>query len=282
MVHRRETRANQERNEMIDGAVRPVALITGASSGIGATFARALSTRGYDLILVARREDRLHALAAELAAARGTGTEVLAADLANDADLRRVAARVAQTEQLELLVNNAGFGVTGRFWDSNVEAQEKMHRVHVLATMRLTHAALGGMTARRHGAIINVSSVAGFLQGPGSVTYSATKCWINSFTEGLHLELKSAGSPVKIQALCPGFTVTEFHDVTGVDRKSIPSRLWMRPEQVVEASLRGLDRGEVFVVPGRIYKWIVRLAPVVRLLMKSPAVLRRSRRREHY
>jgi short-subunit dehydrogenase len=192
-----------------------------------------------------------------------------------------VADRIAQTEQLELLVNNAGFGVIGRFWESDVEAQEEMHRLHVLAIMRLTHAALGGMTARSRGAIINVSSVAGFIQGPGSITYSATKCWINSFTEGLYLELKSAGSPVKVQALCPGFTVTEFHDVTGVSRKSIPRRLWMRAEDVVDASLRGLDRGEVFVVPGWIYKLIVRLVPVLRLVLRSPAVLRRSRRREH-
>jgi hypothetical protein len=129
-----------------------------------------------------------------------------------------------------------------------------MHQVHVMATMRLTRAALAGMVPRGRGGVISVSSVGAFAQSPGNVSYCATKAWINSFTEGLDMELRSAGSPVKVQALCPGFTVTEFHQTLGMDRKLIPNFLWMKADDVVEASLNGFDRGQVIVVPGWKYK----------------------------
>lgn len=255
---------------------RPLALITGASSGIGAAFARALAARGYDLILVARRQSRLEELAAELAAAHGTRAEVLPADLLDEVGLRLVEARA---EALDLLVNNAGFGVHGFFWETDAEAQDKMHRLHVVATSRLSHAALPGMVARGRGAIVNVSSVAGFLPAAISSTYGATKCWMNAFTEGLSLELKTAGSPVKVQALCPGFTYTEFHDVAGMDRGVIPAWLWLKAEDVVAASLDGLERGTLFVVPGWIYKLIVRLVPALPRFVRNPAIIRFARRR---
>lgn len=234
------------------GTSKPVALVTGASSGIGAVFARKLSARGHQLILVARRRDRLEALASELG-----GAEVLVADIAADADVRRVEERIAEEPNLELLVNNAGFGTHGRFWECDLEAQERMHRVHVTAVLRLTHAALAGMLARARGSIINVSSVAGFLHNPFSVSYGATKAWINSFTEALHVELKSAGAPVRVQALCPGFTYSEFHDVLGIDRSIIPRSLWMSAEEVVDASLRGLEQNNLIVIPGWRYRWFV-------------------------
>lgn len=251
---------------------RPLALVTGASSGIGATFARALAARGYDLILVARRKERLEALAREINA------EVLVADLLNDAELKRVEDRIAAAETLELLVNNAGFGTMGRFWESDLDGQDRMHRLHVLAAMRLTHAALRGMVERRRGAVINVSSVAGFAQAPGSTSYGATKSWMNTFTEGLYLELKSAGSPVRVQALCPGFTYSEFHDVAGMDRALIPASLWMKAEDVVEASLRGLDRGDLFVIPGWRYKLLVRLLRIIPASLQRWGSLRYARR----
>jgi len=232
---------------------RKVALVTGASSGIGAVFARKLSEQGFDLILVARRRERLERLASELA-----GAEVLVADLAVDADLRRVEERIAAEPDLECLVNNAGFGSQGRFREAGLEVQDRMHRLHVIATLRLTHAALGVMLARARGSIINVSSVAGFLHNPFSVSYGATKAWINSFTEALYVELKSAGSPIRIQALCPGFTVSEFHDVLGIDRSVIPRSLWMSAEEVVETSLRSLEQDKVIVIPGWRYRWFVR------------------------
>jgi short-subunit dehydrogenase len=180
--------------------------------------------------------------------------EILPADLTMDGELNSVEQRIEAAGNLELLVNNAGFGTHGKFFSVDVQSQVQMHRLHVLATVRLTHAALGGMTRRGQGGIINVSSVAAFWQSPGSISYCATKCWMNSFTEGLALELKSAGSRVKVQALCPGYTLSEFHDVAGMDRKLVPARLWMRAEEVVAESLAGLDRGKTVVIPGGLYK----------------------------
>jgi short-subunit dehydrogenase len=229
---------------------RPVALITGASSGIGAVFARKLAARGYDLILVARREDRLRALAASLA----TQAQVLCVDLASEAGLAAAERAIRECAQLDLLVNNAGFGTIGRFWEADLAGQVKMHEVHIMATVRLTHAALARMVPRGSGGVISVSSIAAFAQGPGNVSYCATKAWMNSFTEGLDMELRNMRSPVKVQALCPGFTETDFHQTARIDPKTIPGFLWMKADDVVEASLRGLDRGKVIVVPGWKYK----------------------------
>jgi short-subunit dehydrogenase len=150
--------------------------------------------------------------------------------------------------------------------------------LHVLATLRLTHAALTGMTARDKGGIINVSSVAGFWQSPGSVSYCATKCWMNSFTEGLALELKSVGSKVKVQALCPGYTLSEFHDVAGMDRKMIPASLWMRAEDVVAESMRGLERGQTVVVPGWKYKAAVLLMKYTPRFVLERVAVKQQRR----
>jgi len=262
------------------GDTRPLALITGASAGIGATFARALAARGYDLILVARRKDRLEALADEIKKHHGGRAEALPADLTSDTDLLRIEERIAASD-LDLLVNNAGFGVIGRFWEADVSGQAAMHRLHVLATVRLTHAALRRMTARNRGGVINVSSVAGFLSSPGNTSYFATKRWMNGFTEGIYGELKSAGSSVKIQALCPGFTYSEFHDVAGMDRATIPKSLWMKAEDVVAASLAGFDRGRLFVIPGWRYKLlvvVVRLTPDVLMRAFSAGFARRAKR----
>ena len=233
------------------------ALITGASSGIGAEFARQLARRGWHLMLVARRRDRLEKLARELSASASIRVETIGADLTRDEDLAALEQKIARSGELELLVNNAGFGSRGRFWEAAPAGQQQMHRLHVMATLRLTQAALPGMVARGRGAIINVSSVAGFGAAPGSVSYSATKAWMNTFTEALALELQSAGSGVRVQALCPGFTYTEFHDVLGMDRGVIPRGWWMAAEDVVSQSLRALDRGRLFVVPGLRYKLLV-------------------------
>jgi short-subunit dehydrogenase len=249
--------------------VRPVAMITGASSGIGATFAKQLAARGFDLILVARRADKLTELAGRLP----VSCEIVIADLATDAGVAATEAAIRNCPRLEVLVNNAGFGSLGRFWLTDLDGQDAMHRVHVLATMRLTRAALEGMTARDKGGIINVSSVAAFSINEGNVSYCSTKAWMNSFTEGLALELAGANSRVRVQALCPGFTITEFHDTLGVDRRGIPAFLWMKVDDVVARSLRGLDRGEVLVVPGWIYRTIVAFMEVM------PFAIRRHIRR---
>jgi uncharacterized protein len=236
---------------------RPLALITGASSGIGATFARHLAARGCDLVLVARRKDRLEEQACDIQAAHSVEAEVLPADLTCSADLKAVEERIAAAPNLEYLVNNAGFGITGRFFSAPLEGQDQMHRLHVLAPMRLMHAALQGMIARGRGNIINVSSVSGFGQNPGSVSYSATKTWMTSFTEGIYMELKSVGSPVRVQALCPGFTLSEFHDTMHFDRKTLPDWMWMSADEVVDASLRALDRDQLIVIPGWRYRLLV-------------------------
>ena len=234
---------------------KPLALITGASSGIGTVFAWKLAARGYNLILLARRADRLQTLAGELPVA----VETLQADLSTEAGIAGAERAIHERPRLDLLVNNAGFGTLKRFWEAPVEGQTRMHEVHVMATMRLTHAALARMVPQDRGGIINVSSVAAFAQSPGNVSYCATKAWINSFTEGLAIELASAKSSVRVQALCPGFTATEFHETLGLDTGGIPRFLWTEAADVVNASLQGFDRGKVIVIPG----WKYRVAATV-------------------
>jgi short-subunit dehydrogenase len=235
------------------------ALVTGASAGIGLEFCRQLARRGYDLILVARDAERLAAVAAELGARHGVGAEVLAADLARDADVDRVVARLDGAAGLTLLVNNAGFGTTGAFAESPPELQERMVRLHVLAPVRLTRAVLPGFVARGSGGVINVSSVASFIYAPGSANYCATKAHLTTFTEGLGIEL--AGTGVVVQALCPGFTRSEFHQRMGPGAGDRPAFMWMTAEAVVRASLAQLDRrGPVICVPGLGYKILVTVA----------------------
>jgi hypothetical protein len=231
-----------------------VAAITGASSGLGAVFARKLAARGQDLLLAARRADRLEALREELEQGHGVRVETFACDLALDADVERLAARLEGEDRLELLVNNAGFGTRGCFWETDYSRQLEMVRVHILATMRLSRAALSGMVHRGHGGVINVSSVAAYFRSAGNASYCATKGWMNDFTEALRLELDSTGSPVVVQALCPGFTYTEFHDVMKVDRGQVPKWLWMPADFVVEESLQGLEKGKLFVIPSWKYR----------------------------
>jgi short-subunit dehydrogenase len=242
-----------------------LAVITGASSGLGAAFARNLAARGYDLLLIARREDRLQSIAWEIGEQYHVRADILAADLTDDAGLASAAARILNAADLGLLVNNAGFGTLGYFFDSDPQVQEQMHRLHVLATMRLSHAALANLVPRATAGtgIINVSSVAAYVVSPQSVSYSATKTWMNRFTEGLAIELGAKSSPVIVQALCPGFTLTEFHDRVGMDRSRIPASLWMTPDFVVEESLRGFDRRTLFVIPGWRYKLLVRVLRLV-------------------
>ncbi|MDP9054783.1 MAG: SDR family NAD(P)-dependent oxidoreductase [Acidobacteriota bacterium] len=241
---------------------RPVALVTGASSGIGAAYARRLASRGYDLILVARREERLRQLADSL----DTTSQILAVDLATAEGLAETECAIRQCETLDMLVNNAGFGTMGRFWEAPFEGQVRMHELHVMVTMRLTHAALCCMVPRGTGSVINVSSVAAFGQSSGNVSYCATKAWINSFTTGLDMELRSLGSPVKVQALCPGFTQTEFHQTLGMDWRKIPNVFWMQADDVVETSLTELASRKVIVVP----KWRSKVGAAVMKHLPAP------------
>ena len=247
---------------------RTLAVITGASSGIGATFARKLAP-GYDLILVARRKDRLEELAAELSAEHQAAVEIFVADLSDPLQAESLAEKIASEPRLALLVNNAGFGTLGRFWEASLQSQQQMHQLHVMATVRLTHAALANMVPRDSGAIINVASVAGFARSQGSVSYCATKSWMNIFSEGLYLELRGMGSHVTVQTLCPGFTYSEFHDTMAIRRERLASKaLWLTAGQVVDASLEGLKQGRLYVIPG----WRYRLLTAV--VSKLPSRLR--------
>lgn len=235
-----------------------IALITGASAGIGATFARQLAAEGYDLALVARRTEALEQIAAEIRSRHSTAVEVITADLTRDADIAAVGQKLASTGRLTLLVNNAGFGTRGLFHQTDAGREDAMHRLHVIATERLTRAALPGMVERGAGGIINVASVAGFVPAPGNASYCATKAWMIRFTEGLHLDLRAIDSRVTVQALCPGFTYTEFHDVLGADRtKMMGPGWWMTADFVVAESIRGLKERRLFVIPGLRYKLVV-------------------------
>lgn len=233
----------------------PLALITGASAGIGAAFARQLARTGYDLVLVARRKDRLDALADSLRQQHAVEVHALSADLANSNDIERVvsvAADASEAGWLDLLINNAGFGTVGTYADLPLQSQLDMLHVHVTATMRLTKAALPGMLQRRRGGIINVASTAGWYPLPGNATYSATKRYLINFSESLQAELE--GSGVYVQALCPGFTYSEFHDrepyrAGGFRREQLPAFVWQTAEEVVAASLNALGR-EVVCIPG--------------------------------
>ncbi len=245
---------------------RLLAVVTGASSGIGEAFARQLAARGYDLLLVARREDRLRALAEKLAASRHVAVEVMSADLVTDEGRAALVERIRGARNFGLLVNNAGFGAAGMFHKVGLEVQDQMHRLHILTPLALSHAALENLMARPDAdgrcGIINVSSVAGFEQAPTSVSYNATKAWMTSFTNGLAIELTVQQSPVKVQSLCPGFTYSEFHDRMAMDRSPIPKQFWLDAGFVVAESLRAFDRGEVVVVPGWRYKILVALIRV--------------------
>ena len=259
-------------------STRPLAAITGASAGIGATFARTLAARGHDLILIARRADRLQALASELAQRHGAKCEIVAADLNAAADLERVAQHLGALPDLAILINNAGYGVPGQFAKSEYAGQEGMHLLHVMATLRLTHAVLAGMVARGAGAIINVASVAGFLTSPGAVSYGATKSWIIAFSEGIWMELRGAGSAVRVQALCPGFTYSEFHDLTGDNREKLaPKSWWCTAERVVEDSLEGLDRDQPIVIPTLRYRLLVAIATRLPRALRRRLTLGRAR-----
>lgn len=233
------------------GGPRRRALVTGASSGIGEAFAERLARDQYNLVLVARSAERLEALAKRLTESRGMEVTVLPADLTDPRELARVEAAL-QERTPDLLVNNAGFGTVGAFSELELENEEREIRLNALAPVRLTHAVLPRMVARGHGAVINVSSMACLQPVPYTATYGATKAFLTSFSEAVHEEVRESG--VRVQALLPGFTRTEFQERAGIDDKRVPGFVWLSAERVVDASLAALERGDPVCIPGAGYR----------------------------
>lgn len=236
------------------------ALVTGASSGIGAGFARHLAGRGHDLVLVARDTARLEETAARLAGEHGVRLEVLTADLTDRGQCALVEHRLADSGRpVDLLVNNAGFSLKGGLLTTTLADEERMLDLLVRAVLRLTAAAVPSMVGRGTGAVVNVSSIAGFVPGG---TYNAAKAWVTTFTEGLAGELEGTG--VRAMALCPGFTRTEFQQRMRISMRGIPGWMWCDVDEVVDTALRDLAKGRRVSIPGWRYRALqaaVRVAP---------------------
>ncbi len=250
------------------------ALITGASAGLGLCFARHLAQKGFDLILAARRRDRLDQEANKIAADYGVRCEVIAADLSNMEEIGKTADYIKQIDNLDIVINNAGFATIGYFADVPLEKTMQMFHLHMTASVLLAHAALPGMLKRKRGAIINLSSIAAFTLTPGNVMYDATKSFLAVFSENLQLEVQDAG--IRIQALCPGFTRTEFHEVgdfENFDKSVIPGALWMTAEEVVSLSLAALEKNKnVVFMPGwknRFSTWLIRHSALLRSITQK-------------
>ncbi|HBO54107.1 SDR family oxidoreductase [Janibacter terrae] len=254
------------------------ALVTGATAGIGREFAVQLAAQGHDLVLVARDTARLHDLATELGEAHGVHAEVLAADLSDRAQLERVAERLRAADRpVDLLVNNAGYGLGTPFVDTDVEDEERLLDVLVRAVLVLSHAAAGAMVARGHGRIINVSSVAGHLT---SGTYAAAKAWVTTFTESIAAQLRPKG--VRVTALLPGYVRTEFHERAGIDKGTRSGPFWLDASDLVRAALADSERGRVVSVPSPQYKAVVALVRhLPRVLLRNPRVTALHRKDTH-
>ncbi|WP_163512365.1 SDR family NAD(P)-dependent oxidoreductase [Fodinicola acaciae] len=254
---------------------RPTALVTGATAGIGAAFAKALAAGGYDLVLVARDRERLEKAATDL----GATHSVLVADLATDDGCALVEQRLSDVDNpVDLLVNNAGIGLRGAFRSNGLEAELRQLDLNVRAVLRLTHAALGPMVERRRGAIVNVSSVAGFATtAPGS-TYGATKSWVTAFSESVHLSVRLKG--VRVMALCPGYVRTEFHERAGIDVGDRGGPMWLDADRLVATALADLRRGRTVSVPSVQYKAIVGLLRHAPRSLLNAVLTRSSRARD--
>ena len=229
------------------------ALVTGATAGIGAAFARNLAAAGYDLVTVARDVSRLDGGAKELRYAHGVGVEVIGADLSTAEGRGRVQERLRDPDRpVDLLVNNAGMSLNTPFLRSTTEGEELLLNLNVHAVMALTLAALPGMVQRRAGAVLNVSSVAGFGAGMPGSTYPASKAWVTNFSESVGLSVRPFG--VRVMALCPGYVRSEFHARAGIDMSATPGWLWLDPDPLVVDALADLRKGKYVSVPGWKYK----------------------------
>jgi short-subunit dehydrogenase len=249
-----------------------LALITGATAGIGAEFARQLAASGYDLVLVARDEERLERVAADVRVASGVQVDVLAADLVSRDGLALVEARLVASapRPVTMLVNNAGFGLADDFDSNDIENEQRLLDLLVTAPMRLTHAALERMLPAGSGTIVNIASVAGFTPRG---TYGAAKAWVLSFSRWANLAYRGRG--VSVTAVAPGFVHTEFHDRMGVGTAGVPWFLWLDAPLMVRLALRDVAKGKAVSVPTVRYKFIVLLSSLLPARLVAAGALRR-------
>jgi len=252
------------------------AVVTGAAGGLGACFARRLAGQGYDLVLVDRRAEVIEPFAASLMSQHGVQARARPAEMTDMDAMRSLASELAGLGSIEILVNNAGFGLAKYFIDADIERHLDMLRVHNLAAVRLTHAVLPGMLQRNRGAVINVASLCAWTPCAGVVSYSSTKAHLVAFSQAVQDEVRGTG--IRIQALCPGFVHTGFHSADGMktfDPLSIPRWMWLTPEQTVDCSLRNLRSKRVIVVPGRRMALLARFMqmplfrPIVQALVRQ-------------
>jgi short-subunit dehydrogenase len=248
---------------MNNTSAKPTVLITGATSGIGAAYARRLASDGYDLIITGRRSEKIHALADELSRAHDCHVEVYIIELSDPAQVDEFIEKIKDRD-IHLLINNAGFGTTKFFHQEPFELQEKMVSAHILAHMKIIYAILPAMIKRGSGMIVNVSSSGAFLPSPKTVTYSGTKAFLIAFTESLHMELEGTG--VQVQVTCPGLTRTDMHVRLGIPDDSAvdwgPFQ-WISPQEVVECSLRCLKKKKVVCIPGRLTRMQVFMRHII-------------------
>jgi len=251
------------------------ALVTGATSGIGESFTRLLAANNYNIVLVARDLPRLQERATALEAKFGIKTHVIQADLATDEGCLRIEKYILEN-QIDVLINNAGFGTNKAFTMSTLEVEQQLLDVLVRTPMRLMHVALPLMKARNNGIIINVSSVAGYIAGG---TYSASKSYLTVLSESLNTELSATN--VKVSALCPGFTRTEFHQRGKMSMKGLPNFLWLNPDRLVEQSWRDALKGKAVSIPGWQYKLLVLIVQTVpRFIVRKVGMNMRAKQRK--
>ncbi|HEY8301711.1 MAG TPA: SDR family oxidoreductase [Jatrophihabitans sp.] len=240
----------------------PTALVTGATAGLGAEFARQLAADGYDLVLVARDTERLEQTGDELTRRHGIAVKLIGADLTTDEGCESVAQRLEDREHpIDVLVNNAGFGMYKVFGSAPLADEERQLDLNVRAVLRLSHAAIRTMTGRGSGRIVNVSSVSAFVPRGSNATYAASKAWVSMFSEALSVQL--GGSGVTVTAICPGFVRTEFHERAAADMSHVPDRMWLSTAEVVREGLADAFAGKPISVPTRQYRRLVLLARVV-------------------
>lgn len=235
------------------------ALITGATSGIGKEFARRFAGFGYNLIITGRRENKINVVADEIRKEFNISVEVIIVELSAASELEKLI-KIVENRNIDILVNNAGFGLNAFYYEANLDSFLKMETVHVKVPMEITYAVLKGMIRRDNGTIINVSSDGAFLLAPKNTVYSSTKAFLKTFTEGLNLEMKTKGKNIKLQALCPGLTRTDFHEKMGMDKsRQIDKGMikWNTPKFIVDCSLKALKKDRVVCIPGAKTRFLI-------------------------